>query len=63
MPTNLQARFSTVEQQHTAEELGFGPIAHHIQQAEWILLELFVVCMIKIDVKLTSLVGGKIGFS
>ena len=55
VPTNLQAKFSTVEQQYTTENLGFCPISHHIQQAEWVSLKFFVACVVEVDVELVRL--------
>ncbi len=62
VPTNLQARFPTVEQQHTTEKLGLCPIPYHTQQAEWVSFEFFVVCVVEVDVELIVLVGKVIIF-
>ena len=43
-----------LEQYDTAKDLGLCPIPYDVQQTEWIVFEVLIICMIKVDIELIS---------
>ncbi len=48
-----------LEQYDAAKDLRLRPIAHDVQQTEWVLFESFIIRMVEVDIECISSIKKK----